>query len=351
MTAAAPAELRSVTALRFAAAFWVFVFHIDIRWPLAVPGLVSGLIKQGAAGMSLFFILSGFVLTYAYVQRGVAGSGYLRHRFARIYPVYTLAALTTLPFFAEQAAGLGGRQLAFVVLGHVLMLQAWFPALAPLWNFGASWSLSVEAFLYAVFPLALGRLQALGDRALLAVAAGCYVLSVLPGWSYLLFPGSPPIYYSVPIFRLPEFLLGVIAALLFLRGRRLGPWVAVAAVAVLSVFLGKFAVRSDIYVTGNAVVVPCLVAVIWALASLDARRPSAGAAPLVYLGRISYAFYSMQPLVIGACIRWQQRHATAEPALVLVTACVALTVVSAVVYHLVEEPLRRRLGRPWARAA
>lgn len=77
-------EIRPLTSLRFLAALWVFVFHIELRWPLGLPEPFGALIKHGAIGMSLFFILSGFVLGYTYVEGVKSIRSYAIRRFARI---------------------------------------------------------------------------------------------------------------------------------------------------------------------------------------------------------------------------------------------------------------------------
>ena len=56
-------EVRPLTSLRFVAAFYVFVFHIHIRWPVGM-GIADNLLSAGAIGMSLFFMLSGFILAH-----------------------------------------------------------------------------------------------------------------------------------------------------------------------------------------------------------------------------------------------------------------------------------------------
>ena len=53
-------ELLSLTGLRFVAAFYVFVFHIHISWPLTNIKYLKNIFDQGAIGMSLFFIFYGF---------------------------------------------------------------------------------------------------------------------------------------------------------------------------------------------------------------------------------------------------------------------------------------------------
>jgi len=47
-------EIQPLTGLRFLIAFWVFIFHIQIRWPIFDnPSLVS-IANQGAIGMTFF---------------------------------------------------------------------------------------------------------------------------------------------------------------------------------------------------------------------------------------------------------------------------------------------------------
>lgn len=49
---------RSPTGLRFAAALYVIVFHIHIRWPLTSQPDFKNIPAQGAVEMSLIFMLS-----------------------------------------------------------------------------------------------------------------------------------------------------------------------------------------------------------------------------------------------------------------------------------------------------
>jgi peptidoglycan/LPS O-acetylase OafA/YrhL len=276
-------EILPLTSLRFAAALWVFVFHVNLHWPLGLPAPLDRIVIHGPVGMSLFFVLSGFVLAYSY-GRGdeLPVRRYAWHRFARIYPVYTLAALVTLPFLLPPDRAVSAAQVAFVIAAHLLMLQAWFPQLMPFWNFGASWSLSVEAFFYALFPALLALCKTLGRRGWLVFLAVAYAGAVLPGLSYLLFPGTPPIFYAMPIFRLGEFALGLACGVWFLRGGRLpAPRVVAAASTLVLVLFVGYMPRADIYVTLNAVVVPCIALVILALAQL--RTGVLAASPLVVL--------------------------------------------------------------------
>src|SRR5262249_30868226 len=91
-------EILPLTGLRFIAAFYVFLFHIHIRWPLAASPFVANLFDVGAIGMSIFFVLSGYVLAHRYRDGVTSYRDYLVNRFARIYPIYAVAALLTVPW-------------------------------------------------------------------------------------------------------------------------------------------------------------------------------------------------------------------------------------------------------------
>jgi len=115
----------------------------------------------GWLGVTFFFVLSGFILTYTY---GAAVEPLDRRqfwiaRFARVYPLYIFAMLFAVPQLvhdvrhASPSMGpIDAHRLAGVVISSVAMVQAWFGRFVCVWNC-PSWSLSDEAFFYAVFPL------------------------------------------------------------------------------------------------------------------------------------------------------------------------------------------------------
>ena len=77
-------HLRSVTGLRFVAAFAVFVSHVQY---LMFPE--SRLMPLGGPAVSFFFVLSGFILTYVYSDRLTKRSTprFLVKRWARLWPL------------------------------------------------------------------------------------------------------------------------------------------------------------------------------------------------------------------------------------------------------------------------
>src|SRR6185437_10634847 len=92
----------------FFAAMQVVVFHFaQIRVENA-PLPIRNLVASGYTGVSLFFVLSGFILAYNYLDKDLSWRGgarfFLIARFARIYPVYALGLLVSIPFFLKDHA-------------------------------------------------------------------------------------------------------------------------------------------------------------------------------------------------------------------------------------------------------
>ncbi len=153
-------ELRALSGLRFVAAFHVLVFHTLFTFSRAsvlLPlGPLRSLLGSGYVGVNLFFVLSGFVLAYAYVSPDdgtmtTTAGRFWRARFARIYPLHLLGLLLALPLFALGSSANHATTSAIALEGAkelalcALLVQAWVPAHVFDLN-GPAWSLSVEVF-------------------------------------------------------------------------------------------------------------------------------------------------------------------------------------------------------------
>lgn len=237
----APSELTELTSLRFVAALAVLVLHYrDFLGPL--PGWVMRGIVGGQYGVTFFFILSGFILTYRYHDWFAAGVGdagfwrFLRLRVARLYPVYLFGLLLDTPWHLIERAQVG--QLAVVGttywaswLINAVGLQAWVPAVpfAMFWNTPA-WSVSAEFFFYASFPfLVYGLGRRLRSTAglvigfVLAVCGGITLYAaVIYAMNYVTPIGAETQYIVLvynPVLRFSEFVAGSLAGWYFVRTR------------------------------------------------------------------------------------------------------------------------------------
>ena len=148
-------ENRPLTSIRGLAALWVFGLHLSLYQPTSVNPLGS-VFSQGAVGVDVFFVLSGFILSSVYQGIQFAEfKGFIRKRFFRVYPLHLA---TTLTF----GLLVGTAQLMRIPLAHDAT-HSWraFPfAIAMLhpyvgqggnWN-GPSWSLAVEFPCYLTLP-------------------------------------------------------------------------------------------------------------------------------------------------------------------------------------------------------
>ncbi|MCY2963162.1 MAG: acyltransferase family protein [Planctomycetota bacterium] len=131
-----------------------------------LPAPLARLFQRGFLSTSLFFMLSGFVLAYLYVdadgKQTIGNREFFLSRWIRLYPLHFIMLPLLLPmvllfmsFFPTTTLwGFPVPKPAFVGASGVmsaLLVQAWCPEAALTWNF-ATWALSAVAFFYVMFP-------------------------------------------------------------------------------------------------------------------------------------------------------------------------------------------------------
>src|SRR5437867_12721358 len=150
-------ELSSLTGIRFYAALLVYVYHVVLTIPGVNALSVSSLFSNAAdVGVSFFFILSGFILTYNYAdvfRDGISAASYTRFvwdRLTKIYPVHVLTLLLVLPIATfSPHLPLDWRAVPF----HLLLLQGFWPSPAPAvskYLDVPSWCMSCGWFFYVL---------------------------------------------------------------------------------------------------------------------------------------------------------------------------------------------------------
>lgn len=303
-------EFFFINGLRFFAAFWVLLFHASIHFgELDLLGYIQPLLDQGTLAMTLFFMLSGFILSYRYSTFSNAEDirQYAAARVARLYPVYIFMGLSTIWLITQDAdqfwiidrlGDLGYVPFIIVViLLFLLGVQAWFPSLLGVWNFGGSWSLSVETFFYVLFPWLRKIIGKLSNRILIIANIVCVVIiaSIAVGMliSLSLENSKTAVYYILPIFRLPEFILGICGYVLFVeRGlqRRNLSFIGIASTAllVLCIYWHNF----PGFIEWGLFAAPAFMSIF--VFCLDINASSIIKKVLNYLGHISYCVYMAQ---------------------------------------------------------
>ena len=133
-------QIPALTGVRAVAAYLVFFHHHPTKLLQAGPLLLWWELH---VGVTLFFVLSGFVITWRYDRRGRVREsflkGYFLNRFARIYPLYFALVVPVMLSY------------------HVRSPRAWLLNLTVFTSLGAgipqAWSLRVEECFYLAAPL------------------------------------------------------------------------------------------------------------------------------------------------------------------------------------------------------
>ncbi len=304
------------------------------------PEPVVNFLRGGQLGVSFFFILSGFILTYTYSrtrwdQRTLTDFGV--GRVARIVPVYYLSLLIALPLFLPSAS------LEWAA-GSLLLVQSWLPTAmfgGTPWN-GLAWSLSVEALFYLLFPALVLVTRRLGPKALGVALVVTWMLMVglrlprtfpEPGVIEFVHPALELVPFA--LLRVPEFISGMLLAhLYFCRAWRFGNGVLLGTAAATVVVL---AATDNEFVRASAAVLFGLVIFVAASSEGSVTR-LLGSRAFVLLGGASYGIYIFQ----GAIYAWLDRLFDGG---LVGDLLVWPTVIgfSVLVFQKYEEPLRRQI--------
>jgi peptidoglycan/LPS O-acetylase OafA/YrhL len=340
-------------------------------WPLVVRAVIS----HGYIGVSFFFVLSGFILAYSYRSKlNDAGDSaeFWGARIARIYPAYLLAFVVFLPIAIYSALLNADRGLTLLTAGlQITLTQSWVPYTALQWN-SPAWSLSVESFFYALFPLLFLKARLLPTGKLIGMAAFAYVASqvgALIGWRYgpslsiginegLHLPepndDSRMLFFMFfPLFRLPEFVFGMALGILFTRSPAVGVSMRRLMILMGCVGFGVGLVVIAPLVPGemisNGLLMPFLGLLLVGLAYSPSRvfnHPI-----FVQLGDASYSLYLLHiPLwnwmarADGHLWHWQAQ----SPNLFFIVYVALVITASLTSLHLVETPARLAIRR-WLR--
>jgi len=333
--------------------------------------LLQNIVASGHIGVNFFFILSGFILAYNYLDADgrlrVRRRDFWIARFARIYPVYVVALLVALIPFVHGYASASRFRNAFTMATTLAGIQAWIPFSRLSWN-PPAWSLSVEAFFYLLFPLIAVYAARLGLRQLYLVLGVLWIgYLALVAVATVRFPHGLPyaenglhvqwlrIVWFNPYVRLPEFVAGVILARLFLlrasssapvlrsssemtRARALLPVVSAVAIIVL---LATGIFGASVLPT-YVVLDPLLALLIYSLASSRGPLASFLSLPIMLLlGEASYSLYILHFPVRD----WLGRAldlSSAPSFVVYLAVVIGLSILS---LYVVEQPARHAIKR------
>ncbi len=287
--------LNNLTGLRFYAALWVFLYHF---FPVYTSLSKIDFFEIGYLGVDVFFVLSGFILTYVYYHKFFINPLTLRDywnfvvkRFAKIYPLHFIITLIFIPvaYIAKYAFHQESLKIyPDTLLQNFLMIHSWGTTKDLSWNF-PSWSISAEwfAYLFLFAPLAL----VYKIRKSVLIFLGISVV-----FSFVIY------WLGIPDFTLdrytmnglprivPEFILGVLIGLVKIKfdlKKR-----EASLLFLLSVLFLVFSFSYDFYF--HQFCIFGFTGIILSLSYNTYFDFLFSSKQLIYLGNISFAFYLTQ---------------------------------------------------------
>jgi peptidoglycan/LPS O-acetylase OafA/YrhL len=352
-------QLPTLNGMRGLAAITVFLSHTTLfgffadkrvdDWWFAV------LSRTGSAALGFFFILSGFVLTWAAPEHEPKRR-FWRRRAARILPNHLVVTAVVIVLLVL----IRGAVPLWPALANVALVQSWFMNMTVFNGINPpTWSLSCEILFYTAFPWVLAAIRRVSVRGLWAIAGGIVaVMLALPVISTTFLPAEPRYIYAhagfpqfwlvqqAPPTRMLDFVLGIVIARLIQQGR----WIRLSLPAAALITLAFYAVSEIVpllFSVVAAMVVPlALLVAAGARADIEGHRSPLRGRATGWLGDTSFAFYLIHILVLYGAANLVAPGWGVLPALGVMAGAYLITLGLASLLHTtVERPMMRRFSR------
>jgi len=374
-------HLDVLTGIRGWAALWVFLYHAwslsghpDLMVELAGLSLdFTPLASVGGAGVTIFFVLSGFLLAIPFAEwqagmreRPALGKYFLR-RVARVFPAY-YAQLAILLMIAAWVPGQPGIDDWGTFIRHVLMLFV-SPPIGALPVNGVWWTLPIEFSFYLVLPLLAFLLRPHRWWLLLAGSLASMYL-----WRYGVTVRMMDASVSqrvIAAYQLPgsmdAFGFGMLASLLYVNRSHLPHWLitrkewgrlGIAGIVLVGVAIYWLAGKRNEYWADNPIFYLWTPALVLGIAAIILA--GVGGSRLVnrlfsnrfmtYAGLVSYSYYLWHLPVLRWIVEteWFRSLESMRFLSLLLVSTPLIFVISTLSYVLVEAPgmrFRRRAAR------
>ncbi len=354
--------LNHLTGLRGILALWVLLLHYSyglINQPFSyLPtfshktdwGALTNIISWGHFAVDLFFLLSGFIISYAYSSKLNLENHsldsikkYLWNRMARIYPLYLFASLLLIVSFylgiwrTEHDISPSIAFLNVTLLNFLAHPSINMPAAA----------VSAEFFAYVTFPLLNKWLPNFKTR--LPYFMILLFLPVIYGINYTVFGHTDWHYGSGVIFRVMIcFITGIYIHKLY-KNKLIFQETSSDFWFIGTIILLLCALFLELPLLGIYPILPFIILFLIYVKKDVLKFFSSR--PLIYLGTISYSTYIMHaPISEIFDAMWRDNFEELDPVsdqmiirVYLIFMVIMATALSAACFHLIENPARKKL--------
>ena len=356
-------QLPALTGIRTLLAFNIVLFHFT---PPHL-GLLRPFVQNGFVFVNVFFLISGYILTYNYSDRGASldKRAFWLARFSRLYPVYLLVLIISMKMVQlEWQARPQGQFWAGMILTP-LLLQGLSPTLATFWN-TVAWTLSSELVLYAAFPWLIRIPWPRKPSRLILLIFLFWIGNMIPANLYLHFNPdnlTEPVtrYTSTTLLRflkytpLPyacTFLAGIALARLQLvttitQRQRFA--IAAAALTALGVFFYVVSPHVPYLIMHGGLLLPLFASMIFGLSGPHPISSIFAWKPILLIGESSYCLYLLHfnVFILFHLYRIPERlHVAAFDPWISYAVIIALALL---VYKFFENPARKAILQRFSR--
>ena len=352
------AHHRGLDGLRGVAVILVIIFHSGLGW---LPG--------GFLGVSVFFTLSGFLITSLLINEcentgRIDLKAFWGRRLRRLAPASLVAIAGVVGLASWLSTSIEASRIKGDAISATLYFSNWrfiysghsygelFASPSPLQHL---WSLSIEEQLYVIVPVVIAGLFALGLR---RRAIGIVFLIAVAGSTIAtMFTNSHELIYYGTHTRAAELLLGSALACLFghrierLAVQKAKPLSTMYIVPLLGVIvLARFSSVDSPWVYSGLLTLFAGLSAICLIASVHAGpvRSILSSSPLVRIGEVSYGLY----LIHWPVIVWlNSERVDLQPTALFGVQVIVTVILTVASYWLIEQPIRRRkvlLSVRWA---
>lgn len=305
--------IKPLTSMRFIFSMMVFLSHITVfietNQTLSLKWLSFNLFSEGYIGVSFFFILSGFILSYSYQQKiisnKVSQNEFIINRITRIYPLHFLTVIVSIPLVLISIDS--GRDFLAQTVNlflNITLIQSFVPVREVYFGFNSpSWSISNEIFFYVVAPLLFKRLMNVNNKnAVLFILIVTFFIWI--GIYLVPVKYYHSIFYISPITRVFDFIIGIILFQLFknnVSSKYSTLKLSILETVSILLFIVFFyfhrevpqVLRYSIYYWIPMMIIIFVFSIGGGLFSNILSKQW-----LIYLGKISFGFYLIHQLVI-----------------------------------------------------
>ena len=357
--------LPALTGIRTLLAIFIILFHFT---PPHL-GLLYPIIDNGYVFVGVFFLISGYVLTYNYADRAktLVKREFWLARFSRLYPVYLLVLIISLRMVQEEWHVRSHFEFWQGIILTPLVLQGWSPSVATFWN-TVAWTLSSEVVLYAAFPWLIRAPWPRRPLRLVLLLLALWVIGLIPHSLYLLLNpdhivGPVDRYSSTQLIRflkytpLPyicTFLTGVtlgklqLALTLTPRQRLLLSAVSLTAIGL---FFYTLVLHTPYLLMHGGLMTPVFAALVLGLSGPHPISALFSWRPLLLIGESSYCLYLLHFNVFQLLHIYHVPERLHLAALDPWLSYAILILLALAAFHFVEAPARRAILTRFSRKA